>query len=263
MSVDGTDIVEREVKGWPGWTKVQMGGSRRYKSPGGIDISPYQFMRLVADYKSQGYIPENVIQPDDGRTNAKAKPFMKTASPSKKKQESLDDVPRQQTIEEIVADNELHTGKTTIGGKKHPRPTQAALAIGFKNVLLLITAYIIAGMVVHDDRAALSEQEASVLGIVFANLFKDTDWNERYGWVIADTGDWQALGVVLFQYISRLNDIRVERVQQTKAQKQGVPQQQYQPQPTLSNGNQPVTSQQPFLRSGGFATPIVRPGQGG
>ena len=183
--------------------------------------------------------------------------FPLSAAP-KKKAEPPDDTPRQQDVSEIIEDNEPRS-KPTSRRSKHPRPSSATLAIGFKKLALLITAYVVAGMIVHDDRAALSDQEATILGIALGNLLEHTEINEKYGWMIAETGDWQAVGYIAIMYGGRLNEIRKERVVQQKQQKQGVPrqQQQYQqPQTDNSNGHQPGNAPVPFTSvSQGRVTP--------
>ncbi len=39
------------------------------------------------------------------------------------------------------------------------------------------------------------------------NLLEPTVFNTNYGWMIAETGDYQAIGYVLIMYVSRINDI--------------------------------------------------------
>jgi len=213
MSTDTPEVKEKEVAGWPGWTKVQLGSSRRYVSPGGVEISASRFLRLSQQYKGQKYIPESSLLEDlklhDPDYNKNPKGFMgsvlstKTRAKSKAgNQESENQEPEAMEYGDLVKDLEPRT-KSRTGSKKHPRPSQVALSIGFKQLTLLITAVIFAN-IMKDNRFAMSEQEATALGIALANLLEPTDWNEKYGWLVADTGDWQMIGYVLGGYIVRV-----------------------------------------------------------
>lgn len=252
MADGDPEIKEHEVAGWPGWTKTVMNNSRRYTSPGGVDISAARFMKLTKKYQGQKYIPESVILEDlEKRPGTTAPGFFKEVSSPKKKDEPPEDVPRQQEFAELAMDNESRS-KPTSRRSKHPRPDAKMLAWGFKKLTLLITAGIIA-KILQDDRAALSEEEATLFGISLGNLFEPTEWNDKFGWIIAETGDWQNIGYILFTYFYRMNDVFKDKAAARRAQKQGVPQQKYQPQPqtTSSNGSQPV----PFHVGQGRVTP--------
>lgn len=241
------EIKEHEVAGWPGWTKIVINNSRRYVSPGGTNISAARFMKLANLHKGEKYIPESEVPaPEPSRS------FFKNVS-TPKKQEPPDDVPRQQEFVELATDNESRS-KPTSRRTKHPRPDAKMLGFGFKKLVLLLTAGIFAKLM-NDDRLALSEEESTILGVALGNLFEPTDWNDKYGWLVTETGDWQAVGYILWIYGHRVNEVLKERTAARRAQKQGVPQQQYQPQPqaqpTSSNGNQPV----PFHVGQGRVTP--------
>lgn len=257
MADEERDVTEHEVKDWPGWTKIQIGTSRLYVSPGGTQVSAWQFMQLSRKYKSQGYIPESEIRPYNPDTS-KTKGFVQNITSPKKKNDPPDDVPRQQGIGEIIEDNESRT-KPTSRRSKHPRPDSATLAIGFKKLALLITSGVIASMILHDDRAALSDEEATALGIALGNLIEPTELNEKFGWLVAETGDWQMVGYIAVKYFGRVNAVLKEQAAARRAQRQGAPQQQYQPQQqdASSNGRTPGQTPVPFTNvSQGRITPV-------
>jgi hypothetical protein len=57
----------------------------------------------------------------------------------------------------------------------------------------------------------MTEQEAEILGTALGNLLENTGVNQEYGWIVAETGDWQAIGYVLMMYVGRINDIVQEK----------------------------------------------------
>lgn len=236
MSTDTLEIKEKEVEGWPGWTRVQMGTSRRYRSPGGVDISYARFLRLAGKYKDQGYIPENLILEDmkehDPDYRKSPKGFMQLPGMGKPKKNpkveipnseipnaKFTDEPAAKELVDIIESEPRSRSRT--GGKKHPRPTQAALSVGFKQLTLLLTAVVLAN-IMHDDRFAMSDQEATALAIAMANLLEPTEWNEKWGWIIADTGDWQMIGYILGGYIIRCYGALKERADAKQQNAGGV-----------------------------------------
>ncbi len=234
-----SEVTEREVKGWPGWTKVQIGQSRRYKSPGGVDISAARFMRLSTQYKSQGYIPESVIVDDTAKRPGSTSPGFFASSggkPSTNEKTGRDQTasePVQREYTDLIEPEPRARSHT--GSKKHPRPSQITLAIGFKKLALLLTAVVIARLL-NDDRAALSEEEATALGIALGNLLVDSDWNEKYGWLVAETGDWQMVGYVLIKYLFRLSEVLKDKNDERKRQHPGDAYGQQQPGNAAGNG---------------------------
>jgi hypothetical protein len=111
---------------------------------------------------------------------------------------------------------------------------------GFKKIILLVTAGIVVRLL-NDGRAAMTEQEATILGTALGNLLEHTKLNENYGWLIAETGDYQAIGYVMMMYLGRINDI-IQEKQRGQMQQGMVPptmDQQRQQQAAQSNGHQP------------------------
>jgi len=144
----------------------------------------------------------------------------------------------------------------------HTRPTAAALSIGIKRLILLITSVIIV-RILDDERAKMTEQEATMLSIALGNLLEHTKFNEQWGWIISETGDWQTLGYVLFMYLSRVGDV-VREKQQSRASSNTTNQPtgnqfSQQPQPTpVSNA---LGLNGSALRMNVSSTPIVHPPQ--
>ena len=81
----------------------------------------------------------------------------------------------------------------------HPRATEAGLGEGIRKLLLLITTLVVA-KILNDERAIMSNQEAMILGNALGNMLEPTKFNDQWGWIIADTGDYQAIGYVRITY---------------------------------------------------------------
>ncbi len=232
MSTDTPEVKEKEVGGWPGWTKIQMGNSKRFVSPGGVEISAARFLRLATEHRGQKYIPESEILEDlkahDPNYRNSPRGFM--GAPFQTKQSTKPKVenpgvenpkpkePKSMEYTDLIEPEPRARSHT--GSKKHPRPSQVTLAIGFKKLALLLTAVVIARLL-NDDRAALSEEEATALGIALGNLLVDSDWNEKYGWLVAETGDWQMVGYVLIKYLFRLSEVLKDKNDERKRQHSG------------------------------------------
>lgn len=222
MSIDTPEVKEKEVAGWPGWTKVQIGSSRRYISPGGTEISASRFLHLSQLYKGQKYIPESAIA-EDLEKRPKSTGFFGSAAGNQNRKPKSEikieaETPKAMEYADLVEPEPR--AKSHTGSRKHPRPSQIALAIGFKKLSLLITAVVIARLV-NDDRAALSEEEATALGIALGNLLVDSDWNEKYGWLVAETGDWQMVGYVCFKWVFRMSEVLRDKADERKRHTQG------------------------------------------
>ena len=229
-------VVNRE-----GWVRIVDGGTTRYRSPGEQVISNRQYYNLSKTYPAPNPIPESAISAPAGVTKASDalnaiksnQPFI-SGSTAPKMETSIDpgaqrlaqyqaQTQQQEPEEEPVTfrDNIREIGSLTgIDSKKkpkgtktdrrfkepHPRATAAGLGEGIRKLLLLITTLVIA-KILNDERAIMSNQEAMILGHALGNLLEPTQFNEQYGWLIAETGDWQAIGYVLIMYGSRINDI--------------------------------------------------------
>jgi hypothetical protein len=214
------EIKEKPVEGWPGWTKLQLGASRRYVSPGGVEISARRFMELASKYNGMSMIPEADIlpppilrqPPPQGffNSNPPKTPSNQKPGPKPKSDQILGSEPNQNDYVESIQDVAPH--KATRSKSKHPRASAQALGVGIRKLLLLITTLIVA-KILNDERACMTDKEASLLGAALGNLLEPTKFNEQFGWMIADTGDYQAIGYVLIMYGSRINDIVQEKRQ--------------------------------------------------
>lgn len=202
------EVVEKPISDFPGWIKLQLGSSRRYRSPGGLEISAARFMQLSSKYRGQSYIPESEVLPP---ASSPKRGFISSPSSVKTKTKSDDEVDQNTALDygEIATDIKPTQHKTS-SKSKHPRASAAALALGFKKLLMIITAGIVAKLL-NDGRGAMTEQEATVLGTALGNLLEPTRLNDEFGWLIAETGDWQAVGYILMTYLSRVNDVIQEK----------------------------------------------------
>src|SRR6266852_1346988 len=210
------EVVEKTVEEWPGWVKVQMGTSRRYRSPGGVEISARRFMELNSKYRGQSMIPESDVLPmtkQPSRGFISDIPYKSTLN---QKGEPKEDEPSQSEYTDAIQEVRPRPSSKS---NKHPKASAAALGIGLRKLLLLITTLVIATLL-NDERAAMTNQEATLLGAALGNLLEPTKFNEQFGWVIAETGDWQAIGYVMIMYGSRVNDI----VQEKRAKQNEQPQ---------------------------------------
>lgn len=203
---DPSEIKEKDVAGYPGWKKLQMGTSRRYISPGGVEISARRFMELSSKYKNS-FIPESDILPSIGR-----KPFISDVSSTKspKNQHShgpdlTDPGLSDQSLSELnLPEPKSHTTK--------PRPgvaTAKELADGVYITLSIVSSIV--ALLTKTPDLQMQDMEAKNIAIPAGNLIEPTDLNKRFGRMIAESGDWQLLGYAIWLYISRVTDVVKEK----------------------------------------------------
>jgi hypothetical protein len=273
---------ENAVVNNPGWTRIKDGGTTYYRSPDGTEISNHQYYKLLKTYPAGTPIPESELGIASGINTAseslKSKPAFIPGSAAPKQVSHPDpgaqrlaaaQVQVEEPEEEPTSfrDNIREFGSITgIDGKKnpkgtktdrrykqpHPRATAQGLGQGIRKLLLLITTLVIA-KILNDERAAMTEQEASILGAALGNMLEPTQFNTNYGWLIAETGDYQAILYVAIMYGSRINDIVQEkraRAQQQTANPGNMP-----PPTAASNGARPQPSQ-PQQPNGGAYLPM-------
>jgi hypothetical protein len=200
----------------------------------------HQYYKLSKDYPPPNPIPESVVAAAAG-INAASESLKSTSSPKpafmtgatvpsqvphpdpsaqrladhERQQQQLRNSQRPESrhdnvIEMVPGVSETPKGKRYDRRTKHPRASAQALGQGIRKLLLLITTLIVA-KILNDERAAMTDKEASILGSALGNLLEPTPFNDQFGWLIADTGDYQAIGYVLIMYGSRINDIVQER----------------------------------------------------
>jgi hypothetical protein len=160
----------------------------------------------VADYAQFPSQPNAVPSKDPSAINA-----AKWQSQQQQKQQEEEEPTRFRDNITDIGERTGVTGKNPKGRKtdaryKHPRATAQGLAQGFRKLFLLITTLVVA-KILNDDRACMDDKEATMLGMALGNLLESTTFNENYGWLISETGDYQAIGYVLIMYVSRLNDV--------------------------------------------------------
>lgn len=238
------EVVEKPVAEWPGWIKVQMGTSRRYRSPGGVEISARRFMELNSKYKGQSLIPESDVLPT---THQPSRGFISGQSyKSNLNQNSEPNDSEPTEYSEAVMDVKPRSSHST-KSNKHPKASAQALGLGMRKLILLITTLIIA-KILNDERACMTDKEATILGAALGNLLEPTKFNEQFGWMIADTGDYQAIIYVLIMYGSRINDI----VREKRQHEQHAP----------NAGGSPTrpTTSKPESQGSNGATPASQPG---
>lgn len=190
--------IEKEVPGYPGWIKLQKGGSRRYVSPGGAEISANAFMRLQKDYGFGNDIPESAVAATF-ITKRPARFFGTTDSrPSSPNQN--------QNQHEVVLemDNAMPDPKPRPGKSHGTKASPKELSDGIYITLSIVTAIV--SLLLQTPDLAMTEPEAKNIAIPAGNLMSNSKLNEKFGRIIADSGDWQMLGYALFLYASRVTE---------------------------------------------------------
>lgn len=189
-------VVEKEVPGYPGWIKLQKGGSRRYISPGGAEISATAFMKLQGQFGFGNDIPESAV----AATFQKREPrsFLQPL-PSKPNLGNQNQSPPD-SVSEIIPD--MPDAKVRPGKSSGSKASPAELSNGIYITLSIVTAIV--ALLTQAPELSMTEQEAKNISIPAANLMAQSKLNEKFGRLIADSGDWQLLGYSLFLYGSRV-----------------------------------------------------------
>jgi len=257
-------VTEHKVIDWPGWTRIQSGNTRRYRSPGGLEVSNARWIILSQKYRGQKFIPEAEILPKPKpqptsffstkteRVPSGQQKFM-PETPSKQKEETPLDLP----------DARPRVGSKPQGGRASARE----LGDSFQTTLLIATALV--ALLTKFPDLAMTEMEAKGIAIPLANILEKSKINERFGRMIANSGDYQLLGYALYLYLDRVGtavNVRRNNVRQQFAQPVdtssisnatgagGV-------QPSAGNGYQSSGANLPYApTSGGRVTPITRQG---
>jgi hypothetical protein len=194
-----------EVKGWPGWTKLQMGGSRRYRSPGGIEISADRFAKLVLKYKGQAFVPESdVLPPNERNRPAFFTSTTRTKTTNQEKATSNQkgvDQPKPNVSDGVI---DLPDATPRPGRARGPKASAKELTDGIHITLSIVTSIV--AMFVKESALAMTPQDATNIAIPMANLLYNSPLNDRFGRMIADSGDWQLLGYAIFVYLGRVSD---------------------------------------------------------
>lgn len=220
----GSEVKEKEVNGFPGWIKKQIGNSRWYIAPSGVQLTAYQFGKLALEYPG-GVIPEHVIfqltsaKKPNGFFSSKSsrltgqvvdQPFS-TKAPSDQNQ------PGEPGLVDILQmpDPKPHAGRS-VGNRASPKELSDGLYISIS------IATAIVALLLREPTLAASDLEAKNISVPAANLLAKSQLNERFGRLIAESGDWQLLGYAIYLYGSRCIDV-VQARRQSVGPKQNAP----------------------------------------
>lgn len=256
-------IKEFDVTGFPGWKRLEIGSNRRWRSPGGIEISNSQFVKL-RKLHADGVIPESELV----STGSTVMTSLRSAASAAKSFIADVSTPAPQVVQTTDRPNIGKTQPPNAHPAPHPQPTiptdedvvtefslpepkvhaqrgrptgnkatEKELADGIYVSLAIITSVI--ALLIQVPEAAMTDQEAKTISIPAANLLAKSKLNERFGRLIAGSGDWQMLGYALYLY--------GQRVVTAMSMRGGGGGTQYRPQPQpspapapSSNGHSPV-----------------------
>jgi hypothetical protein len=256
---------ETPVADWPGWVKITSGNSRRYRSPGGLDISAARFMLLAQRFRGQKYIPESDIP---AKPSTKPSTFFsgKTGASGSKSTH-----PDGTTAKSEISDDkpiDLPEARPRVGSKPQGgRASARELSDSFQTTLLIATSLV--ALLLKFPDLAMNEAESKGIAIPLANILEKSRLNERFGRMIANSGDYQLLGYALYLYLDRVTTaLNVRRQNFAAAQHSSQPidiASTGQPsgglQPAAGNGFQSTGANLPYSPAGtGRVTPITRQG---
>jgi hypothetical protein len=198
---------------------------------GTISPPPNQSIPVSPDeeqlQQQQFFTSQQTAYQDVGR---KAQPSQRPpASPPR------EDIPDEEPVF-IAPDPKLDTSKGRAGNKATPKE----LADGLYISLTIVTSIV--ALIVGAPEINMTDMEAKAIAIPAANLIARSKLNERFGRMIAESGDWQLLGYAIWMYFSRVTEV----IRAKNAQRQPVNRQQYTP-PIQQNGHTPQPSPAPAM----------------
>lgn len=277
MSDEFKDAPDRD-----GWM-ISTDGRKRYLSPGGKEISYYQYRKLNDRYKDQD-IPEHAIDAASGisatLTALKSSPPKTFMQP--KSAPGVATAPSVSPLEELLQQQHVRTtsqagvdiGRQAPPSQRPPvlpqpelqmddadqvrefkaptpkpdaargrpsanRATPREISDGLYISITIATSIV--AILLREPVVAMTDLEAKGISIPAANLLAKSKLNERFGRMIAESGDWQLLGYAIWMYSSRVWDIQQAKVSNRQRPQQPY-QQGYQPhpisQPASPNGHQ-------------------------
>jgi hypothetical protein len=224
------EVTESEVGDWPGWVRVDIKNpngttNRKYRSPGGIEVSNNRWSVLKHKFRGQKFIPEEMIVDKKPAPVFFTRPS--TYSPTKGPSEPYTR-PKQATNtrvhQEPVTEGPLDIpeAKPRPGKAQQGKATSKELSDSFITTLLIATSLV--ALVLQFPDLAMQEVEAKSIAIPLANILERTTINERFGKLIASSGDYQMLGYGLFLYLERVTGAvqsrRQQRAQQPRSAQQ-------------------------------------------
>jgi hypothetical protein len=244
---------EVPVTDFPGWTRVVDGSNRRYRSPGGQEVSNATFTKLANHARDAGQdeIPEGAVKaaiahntgqlaipmkaasrrtvigtatplpnptpastpvsPDEEQLQQQQaqtsyqQDIGKKAQPSQRPPASPPPPPPTQNVPDdepvfIAPDPKLDQSRSRAGNRATPKELADGLYIS------LSIATSIVALIIRDPYLAMTDLEAKNIAIPAANLLSKTKLNEKFGRLIAESGDWQLLGYALWMYFQRVGE---------------------------------------------------------
>ena len=222
-------VSEAEVGEWPGWIRVTVkkpDGSTnvRYRSPGGIEVSDNRFSVLKHKFRGQKFIPEEQIV--DKTRNPPVFFTRPSTSPPPKQAQSSSTRPVQKPSESVQDEGPLDIpeAKPRPGKAQQGKATARELSDSFITTLLIATSLV--ALITQFPDLAMREVEAKSIAIPLANILERSQINERFGKLIASSGDYQMLGYGLFLYLERVAgavQVRREQVANTRRPPQQAP----------------------------------------
>jgi hypothetical protein len=239
-------VSETEAEDYPGWVRIDIkspnGSNRKYRSPGGIEITANRFTVLRNKYKGQKFIPE-----EDVLVPKKAPPVFFTR-PSTKQPPRQPSPPQPRTTpkpSEQLLDNgplDIPEARPRPGKAQQGKATAKELSESFITTLLIATSLV--ALITQFPELAMQEVEAKSIAIPLANILERSTINERFGKLIASSGDYQMLGYGLFLYLERMSGAvqarRQQNAQQPRPPQQAPAAQQPEPGGTGVDANAPI-----------------------
>lgn len=247
-------IKEVKVSDWPGWIRRTMGNTRRYVSPGGTEISNARFYELQKKYAGQSFIPESDVLPPPRKSSGgffQSDGSKSSPPPQKKNQDvSEDKIHWEEDVNVLgVPEPKSRPGKPS-GGRASARELAAAA----QTTLIIVTSIV--ALLLNWEDVSMTEMEAKAISIPFGNIFESTELNEKFGRIMASSGDYQMLGYALYLYGHRvMHAFKVRKGMMGNAKPQTTSSQNGKSEPAVGAGagiyNGVYSANLPFSRTSG------------
>lgn len=193
-----------------GWSRYKVGGATRYlHDSSGMSVSNYTFMQLKKKYGTD--IPLEAVEeaqkkPDPryfGVNASRATRAQRLNVPQKEKKFAT---PDEEYEEEPIV--QLNMPEPKLNSNRGGRPsgnsaTTKELEAAFKINMIIVTS--ICSLLTGIPDIEMTQAEANAIAIPAANLFEKTDFNKRFGRMLAGSGDYSLLGYALYLYVHRVS----------------------------------------------------------
>jgi hypothetical protein len=244
------EVSEADVNEWPGWVRVTIkrpDGTQnlRYRSPGGVEVSNNRWTVLKNKYKGQKFIPEEFVveQPKKAPvffTRPSTKHAYKDLPPQSIRPSQSPNIKVSEPVSEGPLD--IPEARPRPGKAQQGKATAKELSESFITTLLIATSLV--ALITQFPELAMQEVEAKSIAIPLANILERSTINERFGKLIASSGDYQMLGYGLFLYLERVSGAvqarRQQNAQQPRPPQQAPAAQQPEPGGTGVDANAPI-----------------------